>query len=472
MFRGAVFAMTLRESSVMHPLLDETIAALASAAGPGGRGIIRVSGTDCRRLLEQIVEWDDAAEVDRAKSARVHHATIRFGSHAAYKTLVYLWPGRRSYTGQPLAELHMLSSPPLLDAVLARIFEAGARPARPGEFTLRAFLSGRLDLIQAEAVLGVIDADDQKQLELALRQLGGGISTPLAAVRNDLLNLLADLEAGLDFVDEDISFVGHGDLLARLAAARLVSAGLLIKASGRMQSTGRRRVLLAGLPNAGKSTLFNALLSRDAALVSDVSGTTRDTLHATVEWLGVPLELIDTPGRDGAVSEIEGEAQRLANEQTEVSHIIVWCTASALSPDELEHDADVRNQISKTHSTLLPVITKCDLSGSRIEAYEIAISARTGEGLDEFKQQVIDRLNGSAGGRSELVGATAARCHESLSKTIVTLDAALESARNSAGDEIIAMELREALDHIGRILGAVYTDDILDRIFSRFCIGK
>ncbi len=184
----------------------------------------------------------------------------------------------RSYTGQPLVEIHAPGSPPLLEAVLARSFEAGVRPAHPGELTLRAFLAGRMDLLQAEAVLGVIDAAGEDTLAIALRQLAGGISGRMSQVRGDLIDLLADLEAGLDFVEDGIEFVSRDDLAARIGRAQSTIGELLAQCQSRAQSQGRRRVVLAGLPNAGKSTLFNALLSRDAALVSAVAGTTRDYL--------------------------------------------------------------------------------------------------------------------------------------------------------------------------------------------------
>lgn len=454
-----------------HPFLDDTIAALASAAGPGARGIIRISGSDCRAVLDRVVEWSARADSLRGSQAHVHNALICVAGDVKLPAIVYLWPGTRSYTGQPLAEIHTTSSPPLVEAVLMRAYESGARPARPGEFTLRAFLNGRLDLTQAEAVLGVIDAHDQPALERALRQLGGGISGPLAEVRHDLMNLLADLEAGLDFVEDDVTFVSSNELIKRITAARTVCERLLQQSTQRAQSTGRHRVALAGLPNAGKSTLFNALLNREAAIVSDVSGTTRDFLTVTADWNGVQIELIDTPGRDGAKALIAGEAQRLALAQIDDVELVIWCSSADYDANDVRIDEQLFVSLVESGHALLRIATKRDLARSRSAMPGIAVCAISGEGLDALRRAVLERLCETNAG-SELLGTTAARCHGSLLRTLAALDRALSSANDAGREEFVALELREALEAIGEILGAVYTDDILDRIFSRFCIGK
>src|SRR5438309_7073458 len=218
---------------------DDTIAALASAAGHAARGIIRVSGPQTRAVLEAL---------DQSRQAFPHSATWCYTRvlHIAGVTSdlpvdLYLWPDRRSYTGQPLAELHTISSPPILEAILADLFSRGVRPAQPGEFTLRAFLAGRIDLSQAEAVLGVIDAGDECELQTALDQLAGGLSSQIARLRGDLLDLLADLEAGLDFADEPIEFVSHAALMGRLGLARDSVAELLARAIQRMRPASRPR---------------------------------------------------------------------------------------------------------------------------------------------------------------------------------------------------------------------------------------
>jgi tRNA modification GTPase len=251
---------------------------------------------------------------------------------------VGLWPTKRSYTGQPLAELQLIGSPPLLEALLMQLCRSGCRAARPGEFTLRAFLAGRLDLMQAEAVLGVIDAADHVELEQALQQLAGGISQQMGTLRADLLDLLADLEAGLDFVDEDIEFVSREQLLSRVTAAQRTIAELCDQASRRLQSSARPRVVLAGLPNAGKSTLLNALTGRSAALVSEISGTTRDYLCVPLDRDGLHVDLIDTAGWDSETNGIEAVAQQRRHEQWQQADLIVWCC-------DLSDDAVMNEQL-------------------------------------------------------------------------------------------------------------------------------
>ena len=453
--------------------LDDTIAALASAAGSAARGIIRVSGSGVQPALNEIFTSDDNSRWNTATRAQRHVGVLRLRDfRTPLQAAVYLWPNARSYTGQPSAELHLPGSPPLLEAALGELYAHGARPAHPGEFTMRAFLAGRIDLVQAEAVLGVIDADDQPRLKTALSQLAGGVSGRIDAVRSDLLNLLADLEAGLDFVEDDIEFVSRSDLLTRIESARDTMALLLAQASSRMLSTGRRRVVIAGLPNAGKSTLFNALLGRSAALVSDSRGTTRDYLSADCDWNGTAINLIDTAGWEKANDELTAEAQQRRTMQLEQAELVLWCTPADLKDVEQTDAHRSRQEVSDTRCPLLDVRTKIDLTDPQGAENEIAVSAARGTGLTNLIASASAELSRDRAEGQELVGTTAARCRESLENTIRTLDRAHVAAANAEGEEIIAIDLHESLEHLGRILGTVYTDDILDRIFSRFCIGK
>jgi tRNA modification GTPase len=458
--------------------LDDTIAALASPAGGAARGIVRVSGPAVFSVLQSIFEADGGDEWRRGRTARCHAGVLRLrGCRALLPALLYVWPTGRSYTGQPTVEIHTAGSPPLLEALLADLHAAGARPARAGEFTLRAFLSGRLDLAQAEAVLGVIDAADHRELETALRQLAGGLSGRIGTCRSDLLDLLADLEAGLDFVDEDIEFVGRADVVARLEHAQERIDGLLAQADGRMQSRGRRRVVLAGLPNAGKSTLFNALAGREAALVSEVRGTTRDYLAAELDWDGTAIELIDTAGWEHGGENIMQAAQALRREQLEQADLIVWCRAADLEDDGRALDERLLGELlaHQGHGVLIAE-TKGDLrkaaghAGRETGAVRVAAPQRFG--LEELRAAAGARLSDRQAGGSELLGSTAARCRDSLESSSNALHRAREAATAGEGDEVLAIEIREVLEHLGRIVGAVYTDDVLDRIFGRFCIGK
>lgn len=468
--------------------LDDTIVALASAPGAGGRGIVRVSGGDVRRVLEQHFTPRDCESWLKTTRAVRHVGEWRlavdvpwddapFHSGLRLPVEVGLWPTMRSYTGQPLAELHLVGSPPLLEAILTQLCRSGCRSARPGEFTLRAFLAGRLDLLQAEAVLGVIDAADHVELEQALQQLAGGISQQMGTLRADLLDLLADLEAGLDFVDEDIEFVSREQLLARVAAAQYSIAELCDQASRRLQSSARPRVVLAGLPNAGKSTLLNALTGQSAALVSEVSGTTRDYLCVPLDREGLHVDLIDTAGWDSETNGIEAVAQQRRHEQWQQADLIVWC--SDLSVDAVL-DEPLVAELRKEQRPVVCVGTKADcVAGAWTpscqqsdEGAQTTVSARDGRGLDELCAQLAELLATESRGRRQWIGMTAARCQNSLLAARDALGRTFETASLGLSDDLVIVELREALEHLGHIVGAVYTDDVLDRVFSRFCIGK
>jgi tRNA modification GTPase len=453
--------------------LDDTIAALASASGPARRGIVRISGPAVRDALDRVFRPDDPDRWPSCRTAARHPGSLQIPDcRVPIPAAVCLWPTRRSYTGQPAAEIHTVGSPPLLEAVLSQLYQHGVRPARPGEFTLRAFLAGRVDLVQAEAVLGVIDAPDHQELELALRQLAGGVSGPLAAIRHDLLNLLADLEAGLDFVDEDIEFVHRDELIERLAAALDVLRRLITQSGERMQSTGRRRLVLAGLPNAGKSSLFNRLSGRDAALVSAVRGTTRDYLSAELDWQGTAVELVDTAGWELDAEGIMHGAQQLRSEQWDRADLILLCSAADFDGAAAAATRQILRSLREQNRPVLLVQTKSDLSQQPDSTADLRISALHDDSLQPLIDRALARLDDTHAGRRELLGTTAARCRESLAAAMASLENARAAAQSGGGDEIVALELREALEHLGRILGTVYTDDVLDRIFSRFCIGK
>ena len=381
---------------------------------------------------------------------------------------IYCWPGARSYTRAPTVELHTIGSPPLLEAIVEGVCRHGARPARPGEFTLRAFLAGRIDLTQAEAVLGVIDAADREELQTALKQMAGGLALPLDALRSDLLDLTAEIEAGLDFVEEDIQFLARDELLRRLTNALDVVEAIQTQLGSRGDAVEIPRVAIIGAPNAGKSSLFNTLVGRYAALVSPQAGTTRDYLTARLSLGGLPIELIDTAGlAEAAIDEIDAAAQLTTADQARSAALTLFCLDAARPLEARPNDAADGRQIIVWTKTDLPP----DFSTARLQAAsDLHVSTTTGAGIEQLISTVTAQLQDSAPG--EVVATTAARCRDSLARAAYALTAAVEQARVRHGEELIAAEIRLALDELGQILGAVYTDDILDRIFSRFCIGK
>jgi tRNA modification GTPase len=453
---------------------DETIAALASPPGPAERGIIRVSGRNTVALLQQLLHKDSSAPalgtLKRATRLQCSLHVPQIGLPVPTDLLV--WPTSRSYTGQPAAEIHMVGSPPLLDAVLERLHQLGTRPAQRGEFTMRAFLAGRIDLVQAEGVLGVIDAADHVELTTALQQLGGGITEQFAEIRQTIIALLGDLEAGLDFVEEDIEFVTHSEITQRLTDILQTLNRLAEGSQSRLPSGYQRRIVLAGLPNAGKSTLFNCLTGQQRAIVSPIAGTTRDYLSANIPIHNVEAELIDTAGEEAATTVIMNRAQQLRSEQLSFSDLIVWCTAADLTTEQLAENQQLRQQASAISRQVIDVITRIDVHPVSPPQDAIAVSVPQGTGIDQLKQTLAASLKNDQSTRSELLFSTASRCRDSLRRAIESIQAALAAVNDNMGDEVIAIELRTTLHELGMILGEVYTDDILDHIFSNFCIGK
>lgn len=462
--------------------LDDTIAAIASPPGPAERGIVRISGLATASVVGSLFRSTEGNSRWREmrRPARTEGSLDVSGLSVPLPASLMFWPTNRSYTGQPMAELHTIGSPPLLDAVLDHVFRCGARAAGRGEFTMRAFLGGRIDLVQAEAVLGVIDATDHEDLLRALGQLGGGVTERFVAIRAELTALLGDLEAGLDFVEEDIEFIGTSEICNRLQQCAETLHSLSETSENRLPSGYRRRIVLAGLPNAGKSTLFNRLLGRQQAIVSPTAGTTRDYLSSVMQFGSIEVELIDTAGREDTTEFVLRQAQILGTDQIQSGDLIVWCTSAVLSAADTAEDRRLRNELSQAGHTILHTILQCDRrtpSDSEQQSgdpddHAVCLSALTGDGMDAFVEAVVRAITDSRHSRSEIVFTTAARCRESIRRCALCVESARSAAESELGDEVVAVELRSALQEIAVILGEVYTDDILDHIFSSFCIGK
>ncbi len=453
---------------------DDTIAAIGTASGGAVRGMVRLSGPQVLDCLAGFFRLEDSS----CLLSDICFPSVVTGSvilpDARLPCDLLLWPSDRSYTRQPTAELHTLGSPPLLEQLLRTVCEQGARLAEPGEFTLRAFLAGRLDLTQAEAVLGVIDSRNQTDLSSALAQLAGGLSAPLAELREQLLQLLAELEAGLDFAEEDIEFISSEQLRGQLTAAQSIISSVVEQMANRGEATDLVRVVLCGPPNAGKSSLFNALVERFAAghsnveaLVSSQSGTTRDFVTAVIEIEGLVCELVDTAGEasDATPDSIDSAAQAMTGQQRRQASLRVRC-----------HDASEAETIAGfiENEKELCVWTKSDLLAEAMACSEseIACSSFNGVGIEQLSQRIHQKLTDADGNVHSVLSNTAARCSESLHLAEQSVAEALRLVSICGGEELIAAEVRHALHALGQVVGTVYTDDILDRIFGQFCIGK
>lgn len=430
----------------------DTIVALASAPGAGGRAILRLSGPGAVSVVRDGLHV--SMDIDERLRRRYSMDGRLRDLERTMPVELYVFPESRSFTGQLMTEIHVSSSPPLVELLIAQLLVAGARAAEPGEFTLRAFLGGRVDLPRAEAIFATIAARDRNELCEALTQLSGGMMQPLHALRSDLLDLLADLEAGLDFAEEDITFLDSKNLLDRIAKGLAILTILQRQLQQRALHQRPFRVLLTGRPNAGKSSLFNALTKAETALVSDIPGTTRDYLARVIDVEGVPIELIDTAGQRATADVIESKAQELAGHMSVHADLVVWCR-------EVSDGGDV------PAGTEL-VATKCDLTAAEWEPNR-STSARTGAGLDALRSWFAERAS------AQSVSALApswSRCRHHVQTCLIHLRKAHGHAMHEEPAEVLAMEVRAAIDQLGEMVGAVYTDDLLDRIFSRFCIGK
>lgn len=447
---------------------DDTIVAIATAHGGAERGAVRLSGPAALSITATLA----GEAIEPTRPTRLADRTLRLEVAGVEKRLpvdLFVWPDARSYTRQPSVEVHTIGSPPLLEAVVRAMVTAGARLAEPGEFTLRAFLAGRLDLTQAEAVLSVIDAEDEQRLASALERLAGGLSTPLHRLRAELLGLLADLEAGLDFVEEeDVRFVERDELVTRLAAANSLVEETLTQLTERDDSERSPRVAIVGPPNVGKSRLFNTLVARHgveeetpSALVADQAGVTRDALVAKVRHADASWLLIDTAGDDGqaGINAIDDAArERLASEHQNADLLLSCRRGDQVSSGLVDSDEALR------------VTTMCDLPDAATPEGWLATSSASGAGIERLAGAIAERLTRIATRTHETRAAQRSRA--GLVQALGALGRATAAAEVDAGEELVAFELREALDGLGRVVGEVVTDEVLGEIFGKFCIGK
>ncbi|GAA4437057.1 tRNA modification GTPase [Bremerella cremea] len=448
--------------------LEQTIVAISSAPGIGARSIVRLSGPDSVQLAMGVTTTPDATDIARAQ---VVTREVCLPEGRTMPADFWIWPTSRSYTRQPQVEMHLPGSRPIADEILRQLRAAGAQLAQPGEFTMRAFLAGRLDLTQAEAVLGVIDAQGEQRFQSALKQLSGGLSGPLQSARDELIELLALLEAGLDFVEEDIEFITNEELHQRVTSIYDSLSQLRDQIQNRTFGQAVSKVVLLGLPNAGKSSLFNALTESHDAIISPVAGTTRDFISKRVHWHGIDLELIDTAGHETvADTDLLGkfmEAQtRFATDDCDLGLLCVDVT-SGLS------EAACQLQLRMTADRLLVVATKGDSSPDADASFAaLTTSAITLSGVKSLQIAILERLADLEVSSSELVPATAVRCLGAIEATLGALTTSLNGISGYHSEELIASEIRFAISQLAEVVGAVYTDDLLDVIFSRFCIGK
>lgn len=449
---------------------DDTIVAIATPEGRGAIGVVRLSGSEARRIAETLLRRSKPLQPRRASLGRVL-ASNGAGDHEIDQVVATFFPEPRSYTGEDVVEIAAHGNPLLLRRIVECAMEKGARLAEPGEFTLRAFLSGKIDLVQAESISDIVAADTPLQARVALDQLHGTLTQAIQRLEALLFDMVARLEASLDFPEEGYHFVTTDTLGAELADVVLAIDRLLAGAGeGRVIREGRQLVI-AGKPNVGKSSLFNQLVGFERAIVTPSPGTTRDLLAERVDLQGLAVTVVDTAGvREGA-EEIEQEGIARARGAADQAELVVLVLDRSRPLDEADQDVIAASH----HRPRVIVINKCDLPAAwtvdeRIEQ-PVEISAATGEGLNVLRAAVARALVGREPLRDS-IAVTNLRHHDLLVRAHDALARARSVAEDGAPEELVLIDVREALDSLGDLTGRRTSDDVLQQIFSRFCIGK
>ncbi|MBL7016740.1 MAG: tRNA uridine-5-carboxymethylaminomethyl(34) synthesis GTPase MnmE [Kiritimatiellales bacterium] len=452
----------------------EPIAAIATPPGEGGVGIVRISGSDVWKIADEMFQ---GSETPSAKEG----GTFVFGKiiDAAGKEidegLCLIFRAPRSYTGEDTVEIQGHGGSVVLRKILRRALDAGARMAEPGEFTRRAFLNGKMDLVQAEAVADLIHARSDRAAQAALEQLEGSLSGQFNTLYDQFVDVAADLETTLDFAEEELPDEVFPMLGKKLDESFQTLEKLLSTwDEGRLLREGAR-VVIMGRPNAGKSTLFNALLGADRAIVTDIAGTTRDVIEEGFVLDGIPLRILDTAGLREAECEIEREGIRRAREHSAAADIAVYLIDSSapFSPEDAEHLAKL-----KPEQTVV-VLNKAD---RKVSSFEFQVSSFNpvetslieGKGLKEIKAAIASKLEAGVDFHAPAHAVISERHRNLLELAHAELERAREqlTGLEDEGVALAAEHLRSALESLGLVTGRVYHDELLDNVFSRFCIGK
>jgi tRNA modification GTPase len=463
---------TARGSS--RRVTDDTIVAVATPAGHGGLGVVRLSGPRALHIASSLFHADK--KLTSAAANTLHLGWIKNGSEKIDQAVAAVFRAPHSYTGEHVVEVSCHGSPGLLQDVVKLAVSAGARLAKPGEFTERAYLNGKMDLAQAEAVAELIHAGGSAARAAAAEQLQGNLSARIREIREELIRFLAHVEANLDFVEEDIPGFSRPAMAKELNAAReKIEALLSTSLRGRILRDGLR-VTLVGRPNVGKSSLFNALLASERAIVTNVPGTTRDVLEEKIEWDGVAVVLSDTAGLRETKNVIEREGTRRSRKAGASSDLILL-VLDASSPLTAQ-DRAIMNELKG--KSMLAVLNKAD-RGVKIKAADlpkkftaVKTSATKGSGLADLKKEAIKILHAhSSGVRHETgVVVTNLRHVEQLEKAQKLIDLALGAVKGGRSEEALSVFIRHALGAIGAITGEAVTEDVLSAIFRQFCVGK
>lgn len=459
---------------------QDTICALATANGIGAIGIIRVSGNQSFEIVNKIFEGKNLEMVD---SHTVHYGFIKDEDETIDEVMISVFHAPKTFTTENSVEISFHGSPYIGKKILEALIKNGARMAKAGEFTMRAFMNGRIDLSQAESIADLIASENEASRKVALNQLKGGISNEISFLRNDLLNFTSLIELELDFAEEDVEFADRTALKSLLYKIEDKLNSLIESFQYGNAIKNGTAVAIIGKPNAGKSTLLNALLKEERAIVSNIAGTTRDTIEEILHIKGHAFRLIDTAGLRETADEIEAIGVKKAKEKVENAEILVYLADAGT--EDLSEDVEMIKSLLRDDLKLIICATKIDeVVPTHYEKLEqifrnnistdfdfIKISAVENQNIQDLKNELssyVEHLKSEEGN----VVITNQRHYEALRKSLNSVKQVDEAVSSQITTELLAYELRNALEHLGEISGEFTNDEVLGNIFSKFCIGK
>jgi tRNA modification GTPase len=480
---------------------SDTIIALATPSGIGAIGVIRLSGPDAISLVNEVFGGKD---LSIQHSHTIHFGTIKDGKQVLDEVLVSIFIGPRSYTRENVVELSTHGSAFIIESIIKLLIRKGARPANPGEFTLRAFLNGQLDLSQAEAVADLIAANSQASHQVAMQQMRGGFSSELQHLRDQLIHFASMIELELDFGEEDVEFANRDDLKGLIYQIQRILHRLIQSfEQGNVMKNGVP-VVIAGKPNVGKSTLLNALLNEERAIVSEIAGTTRDTVEDHMIIGGINFRFIDTAGIRDTEDIIEAKGVERTHAKIKEAKLIIYLVDPEQDVEEIVQQI---KYLEGLEIPFLTVVNKQDLvtiefedqlsvtsyqlsGGSSERSFEdpgnrqqatdnrkkttdniLLISARNKTGIEELKSEILRKVNLHSINTDDVLVSNI-RHLEALQKTEESLNRVLQNIDQPITSDFLASDIKQALYYLGEITGQVTTDDLLETIFSKFCIGK
>jgi tRNA modification GTPase len=452
-----------------------TIAAISTAPGIGGIGIIRMSGENCFDVLEKIFKQKNPQKIDSIKGYTIKYGNIVDNEEIIDEVLVSYFKAPRSYTAENMCEINSHGGIVIVNKILDLCIKNGAEVAEPGEFTKRAFLNGRLDLSQAEAVIDVINAKTDKEAKISMEQLEGNLSSKITQIRKIIISVMADIEATIDYPEYDLEEVTNAKILNILDEVdKLLDSLEKSFYNGKILREGISTAII-GRPNAGKSSLLNVILNEERAIVTDIEGTTRDTIEEYISIDGVPLKIIDTAGIRNANDEVEKIGVTKAIEIAKKSDIVI---AIFDSNKELnEEDIKILELLKDKNAIIL--LNKIDLQRKiNIEKIKelnkpiVEISTKTREGIEELYSEIskMFKLKEIANDGETIV--TNVRHKNIIINSRKNLEKARETIRNNMPIDIISTYLKEIIEELGKITGETVTEDVINEIFSKFCLGK